>query len=301
MNKVDNITGFVQLPFRSCLAIDFNSCLLKVITWFQKLIKIYAKSIKIYYYKCFWNQFEKNIDIEVSNVVEWLKKTFDTTGAKGCVLGMSGGIDCSCVAALLHKANIPLVLLKMPYGKSMDYAGDNKDADELIEKFGFKCETVDITGIVDSLVNTIEDSVIGLSNMAKTNINPRIRMTTLYSVGQTMGYLVIGTGNLSEITMGYSTKWGDSACDLNPLARFTKTEVRIMAKYLGVPESIIKKAPSANLWEGQTDEEEMGITYYDLDRYILTGEGSEKIKDKIECTKRKVSHKYVPIPIYKRI
>lgn len=246
-------------------------------------------------------EFEKNIDIEVSNVVEWLKKTFDTTGAKGCVLGMSGGIDCSCVAALLHKANIPLVLLKMPYGKSMDYAGDNKDADELIEKFGFKCETVDITGVVDSLVNTIEDSVIGLSNMAKANINPRIRMTTLYSVGQTMGYLVIGTGNLSEITMGYSTKWGDSACDLNPLARFTKTEVRIMAKYLGVPESIIKKAPSANLWEGQTDEEEMGITYYDLDRYILTGEGSEKIKNKIECTKRKVSHKYVPIPIYKRI
>lgn len=252
--------------------------------------------------------FESNIEKNVRDVTEWLKKSVISAGAKGVVLGMSGGVDCSTVACLAEKAGIPILLVKMPYGKSMDFAGDRTDADELIEKFKFSNTTIDITKQVDEQVKFIEKAKISngeiasieLRGIAKANIMPRVRMTTLYSIGQSLGYLVIGTGNLSEITMGYCTKWGDAACDLNPLAMFTKTEVRIMARYLGVPDRIVSKSPSANLWEGQTDEEEMGITYYDLDKYIVTGEGNNQVKEKIEAAKEKNAHKFKKINVYER-
>lgn len=243
-------------------------------------------------------KFKENIETEVAIVVERLQKIVGDAGAKGVVLGMSGGVDCSTVAMLARKADIPVLLVKMPYGKSMDFAGDKADADELISKYAFPNAVVDITAQCDEIIKSIstmeirvpgenEISNVVLTDLARANVMPRVRMATLYSIAQSMGYLVIGTGNLSEITMGYCTKWGDAACDVNPLARFTKTEVRVMARYLGVLERIITKAPSANLWEGQTDEDEMGMTYEELDTYILTGEGSDFIKNKVEETKKR--------------
>ncbi len=111
--------------------------------------------------------------------------------------------------------------------------------------------------------------------------------------------LVIGTGNLSERTVGYFTKWGDGANDLNPLGMLTKKEVYILAKYLGVPESIINKKPSADLWEGQTDEEELGISYSQIDEYILNGTSGDKNVDEIIKLKHKITmHKLKPIPIF---
>ena len=245
-------------------------------------------------------EFEANIEAEVDTVVDWIKNKFKESGAKGAILGMSGGVDCCTVARLLQKADIPVLLVKMPYGRSMDFAGDKKDANELIERFNFDSFTIDITDEVDMIVSRINVNGVKLTEMAKANIMPRVRMTNLYAIGQANGYLVVGTGNLSERTMGYFTKWGDGACDFNPLANFTKTEVKIMARYLEVPERIITKAPSANLWENQTDEDEMGMSYADLDRYILTGEGTDDIKEKVETAKKKVAHKNNPIDVFKR-
>lgn len=245
-------------------------------------------------------EFELNIESEVNEVVAWIKTIFAQSGAKGAILGMSGGVDCCTVARLLQKADVPVLLVKMPYGKSMDFAGDKKDADELIDNFGFESFTIDITDEVDLIVNKIGYHNIELTEMARANIMPRVRMSNLYAIGQTKGYLVAGTGNLSERTMGYFTKWGDGGCDFNPLANFTKTEVKIMARYLDVPERIVTKAPSANLWENQTDEDEMGVSYADLDRYILTNEGTDEIREKVESTKKRVAHKNNPISVFER-
>lgn len=244
--------------------------------------------------------FTANVNIEIDNIKTWIKDKFNSSGANGAVLGMSGGIDCCVVARLIQEAGIPVLLVKMPYGKSMDFAKDKDDANLLIEKFNFKSITIDITEEVDRISKGIKETGFDISDMANANIMPRVRMTNLYSIGQTIGYLVAGTGNLSERTMGYFTKWGDGACDFNPLANFTKTEVRVLAKALDIPDRIITKPPSANLWENQTDEDEMGITYYALDRYILTGEGEYNIRNKVESTKKKVAHKNNPIDMYVR-
>ena len=246
-------------------------------------------------------KFETNIDKEVGNIVSWIENKFKDTGVRGAVLGMSGGIDCCVVARLLQEAKIPVLLVKMPYGQSMDFAGDRDDADDLINKFNFKSITIDITNEVDMIVKKLKKANIEVSDISRANIMPRVRMTNLYAIGQTLGYLVAGTGNLSERTMGYFTKWGDGACDFNPIANFTKTEIRIIAKYLDIPERIISKAPSANLWKNQTDEDEMGISYYDLDKYILTGEGNKNVKEMVENTKKKVAHKNKPIDVFKKL
>ena len=114
-----------------------------------------------------------------------------------------------------------------------------------------------------------------LNQQALTNINPRLRMATVYAVAAAEDRLVAGTGNRSEAYMGYFTKWGDGAYDLNPIADLTVTEIYEFLRYLNAPQSIIDKAPSAGLFEGQTDEAEMGVTYASIDRFLLTGEGEE--------------------------
>ncbi|MGL5821627.1 MAG: NAD(+) synthase [Sarcina sp.] len=229
---------------------------------------------------------ESNVAEYVEKITTFIKNTVNNTKAKGVILGMSGGIDCSLVTALCKKAGVNTLLVMMPYGDSMIRTKDSNDAMELIEKFDVDFTTVNITTTVDALETTLKNSLktnkglnIELDALALSNIRPRVRMTTLYSLGQSLGYLVGGTGNLSERTVGYSTKWGDSGHDFNPIGMLTKTEVRIMAKYLGVPDSIINKAPSAGLWAGQTDEDEMGVKYSEIDDYIITG--GENISDDI--------------------
>ena len=261
------------------------------------------------------NEFKNNIEEEKEKRIKFIKDTMEQIGAKGVVLGMSGGIDCSTVGRLFQEAGIDVILVLMPKGGSMSFAGDYKDALDYIEKFNFKYLEVPITKVYNELldnmtfdketaylsqpkITNIDDNKIKILDIAKANISPRLRMTILYTLAQSKGYLVAGTGNLSERTMGYFTKWGDGACDINPIADLTKTQVRILAKALDVPERIINKAPSANLWEGQTDEDEMGLTYAELDEYILTGRATDKVKEKIESTKKKVAHKINPIITY---
>ena len=259
-------------------------------------------------YQLYLKQFEDNVEKIAVGMANKIKEYVSNSGAEGVILGMSGGIDCSVVARLCQLAELPVLLVLMPNGNSMHLAGDNMDAMKLINKFNFKFLNCPITHMNNSVINGINnifnpnnlDKKIELSEMAKSNISPRLRMIVLYTLGQSYNYLAMGTGNLSEITMGYFTKWGDGASDFNPLGDFTKSEVRILAKYLEIPERIINKAPSGNLWEGQTDEDEMGITYKDLDIYILTGEGTPDVVEKIENTKKKVAHKNKPIPIIKK-
>ena len=140
-----------------------------------------------------------------------------------------------------------------------------------------------------------------LSNAAVNNIAPRLRMTTLYTIAASEYLLVAGTGNRSELYMGYYTKWGDGACDFNPISDLTATEVIEFLCWLTAPAAIINKAPSAGLFDGQTDEEEMGVTYAAIDKYITTGEASEHDKRIIDRYHKRAEHKRIGINHYKKI
>lgn len=157
---------------------------------------------------------------------------------------------------------------------------DKKDAELVAKTFGVKTLNIDLSNALEELKKETHKSII-ISEEAEINIKPRLRMTTLYAVAQTLNYLVIGTGNLSEAFVGYTTKWGDSACDLNPIGNFTVEEVLQIGKFIGVPDKIINKAPNDGL-TNQTDEEKMGVTYKQIEDVILAGntdsaETTEKI------------------------
>lgn len=217
----------------------------------------------------------KNVKDYVHNISAWIKVQVEKVGAKGVVLGMSGGVDCSTVARLCQEAGIKIHLVILPYGGNMKNSKTYNNAMDLINKFNFEYHIFDIKQAVDSLIIPI-DETSNKVELARANLRPRIRMTYLYEYASINDFLVIGTGNLSEITAGYFTKWGDGAHDINPLAKITKKEVYIIAKYLQVPESIINAKPSADLWPGQTDEAEMDITYKQIDDYILNGSSGNK-------------------------
>lgn len=239
-------------------------------------------------------EFEKDIEIHTSDIVNNIKEFHKSTNMNGFVIGMSGGLDCAVVGALCSIAEVPILALTIPYepDKSAQRKTGISHAKELCDKFNIPLYTVDITDTVNGIYANGFNS-LGISEMSKANVLPRVRMTHLYYAAQNTGRLVIGTGNLSEIVMGYFTKWGDGAFDFNPVKHLTKTEMYILAKHIGVPESIINKAPSADLWDNQTDENEMGIGYWDLDRYILTGEGSEEIRSRVNNAFKKNRHKYI--------
>jgi len=256
---------------------------------------------------------EKNFIITEQNVSEycneigtWIKSLIENAKVNGVVLGMSSGVDCSVVARLCQNADINTHLILMPYGNDMTNSKSYSDAMELINKFKFDYHIFDIKPAVDSLQIPSNSEIVKNSNttsvdLAKANIRPRVRMTYLYQYAQINNLLVIGTSNLSERTVGYSTKWGDGASDLNPLGMITKREVYVLAKYLGLPECIINKKPSADLWEGQTDEEELGIKYQQIDEFILNGtSGDEQIDNLIKIKNERAMHKLNQIPIFNK-
>ena len=247
---------------------------------------------------------EQNVNEYCNKIGIWIKEHIEVAKANGVVLGMSSGVDCSVVARLCQNAGINTHLIIMPYGKDMENSKNYSHAMELINKFKFDYYIFDIKPAVDSLQIPNDSEIFKNANksnieLSKANIRPRIRMTYLYQYAQLKNLLVIGTSNLSERTVGYSTKWGDGASDLNPLGMITKKEVYILAKYLGLPECIINKKPSADLWEGQTDEEELGIKYEKIDGYILNGtSGNEQIDNTIKIKNQRAMHKLNPIPIF---
>lgn len=197
----------------------------------------------------------------------FLKNEIQRTGIRKAVIGLSGGIDSAVSAVLTVKAlgSKNLTCLLMPYKTSSK--DSISDAMKVVDILKVNYKKIDITGIVNSFQKSIEDNDI--SKVRSGNIMARIRMILLYDLSAKQKALVVGTGNKTEILLGYSTLFGDSASALNPVGDLYKTQVIELAKHLGVPESIIRKKPSADLWEGQTDEGEFGFTYDKVDNYLF--------------------------------
>ena len=229
----------------------------------------------------------KDTDKTIESIVDWLREKVQNAGAKGVVFGLSGGIDSAVVAALAKKA-FPSESLGviMPINSNPQ---DEKDAILVASAFELDTTTVDLAPVYHSFLKALPFE--GESVLAKANLKPRLRMMTLYYFAQEMGHLVCGTSNKSELEVGYFTKHGDSGVDLLPIADFVKNEVRELAKALGIPSEIILKAPSAGLWENQTDEKEMGFSYEILDNYILTGQGPQEVVDRIQRMNASSAHK----------
>jgi len=231
-------------------------------------------------------------------LVSWIRKQVEDAGCKGLVLGLSGGIDSAVVAVLCKKA-LPQNTLGaiLPCHSIVD---DMADAKALAKQFDIETTTVVLDSIHDSLMAAI--ALPGTINekkqkLALANLKPRLRMTSLYYIANQLNYLVVGTSNKSELAVGYYTKYGDGGSDIIPMGTLVKGQVRELAAYLGIPQQIIDKPPSAGLWSGQTDEMEMGITYDQLDTYITCGEGDEGICKQIEAMVKASAHKRKPAPI----
>ena len=221
--------------------------------------------------------------------LNWIRERVKAAGCTVVVVGESGGKDSATVTALcvraLGKENV--VGITMPCNS---LSTDMEHARLVADAFGIKLIEVNIGGAFTTLKNTIINEH-ELNELAVANIKPRLRMTTLYAVAQTLNYLVVGTDNKSEMVMGYFTKWGDGGYDFNPLSDLTMQEVLELGKELGVPEPILTKAPSAGLWEGQTDEKEMGVTYKAIEEYIKTGTTDPASLEIIEKTNKRTAHK----------
>lgn len=214
-------------------------------------------------------------------ISSWLKERADLAGATGFVFGLSGGIDSAVVARLCQMAAPGHVLgVIMPcYSQPQD----EQDARLVADAFQIPVALVDLSRAFDSLGTTLDDAlkaqqpklavnVVDIKQrLPRANIKPRLRMTSLYYIANAMNYVVAGTGNRSEITLGYYTKYGDGGVDVLPIGGLLKSEVRALARELGVPEPIITKAPTAGLWPGQTDEAEMGFSYELLEKYLTVG------------------------------
>ncbi|MFH1457966.1 MAG: NAD(+) synthase [Candidatus Omnitrophota bacterium] len=213
-------------------------------------------------------------------ITRWIKKQVVQAKAQGIVMGLSGGLDSSVVAALSVAAVGKRGVLGL-FLPCHSHSGDLKDAKTVAKYLGIKTKTVDLSGIYDNILKILPAA----GSLAKANLKPRLRMLVLYYFANKLNYLVCGTGNKSEISIGYFTKHGDGATDILPIGNLLKKQVRALAKELGIPRYIIAKAPSAGLWIGQTDEGEMGITYAELDDIL----GRLEQKKKQESSPKKVA------------
>jgi len=237
---------------------------------------------------------------EFAQRVQFIRELVEKSGVDGIVYGNSGGKDCALVGILCKFACENTVGIMMPCASKRNFESDMKDAREVSEHFGIESRVIDLTDVRQAEIERLQ-GITTLTNAAVNNIAPRLRMTTLYAVAASEYRLVAGTGNRSERYMGYYTKWGDGACDFNPISDLTATEVIEFLKWLTAPACVINKAPSAGLFEGQTDEDEMGVTYKAIDTFILTGEGSDRDKKIIARFHRNSEHKRKGITLYKEL
>jgi NAD+ synthase len=227
---------------------------------------------------------------EIEKRVKFIKDILKESGAKGIIFGNSGGKDCALAGILCKMACEDTVGIMMPCESTRNFGEDLEDGRALSQAFGIDNRMVDLTASKKAIIAASE-GVSELSSTAISNIAPRLRMTTLYLIGQSENRLVAGTGNASERYMGYFTKWGDGAYDFNPISDLTATEIYPLLRYLHAPENIINKAPSAGLFEGQTDESEMGVTYQAIDQYIRSGEGKAEDIEIIHRYHSRTEHK----------
>jgi NAD+ synthase len=239
----------------------------------------------------------------VNDIVNWLRQRATTASARGFVVGLSGGLDSAVVARLCQLAAPgQVVAVIMPCRSD---PRDEADAALVAAAFGLPSIRVDLEPAYAALIAGVGAALEGLpaetkppdqagdGRVALGNVRPRLRMTTLYHVANSLNYLVVGTGNRSELTVGYFTKHGDGGVDVLPIGHLLKSQVRALAGELDVPKAIIERPPSAGLWPGQTDEAELGFSYADLERYLSNGpEGvSPALALRLERMIRSTEHK----------
>jgi NAD+ synthase len=240
-----------------------------------------------------------NPQVLAESISQWIYDRVTEAKGTGCVLGLSGGID-AAVTSVLCKMAFP----KTTLGLIMPCHSAPEDTDDALlaaEAFQIPTKIVDLGPIYDNFVAHFKDidPFPEPKGLSLVNIKPRLRMITLYHFAAKYNRLVVGTSNRSELTIGYFTKYGDGGSDLLPLGGLVKTHVWELARYLEIPEKIIEKPPTAGLWQGQTDEAEMGMGYADLDNFILTGEARPEIADKIRGMHARSEHKRKRPPIPK--
>lgn len=235
-------------------------------------------------------------------IVHWIKEKVKEAKAKGIVVGLSGGIDSSVVASLSHEAMKEKVLgIIMPCQSSSD---DEHYALMMAKKLRIKTERVVLDSVHEEILKIFPPG----NQLSKANLKPRLRMIVLYYFANNLNYLVAGTGNKSEITVGYFTKYGDGGADILPLGGLLKSEVRKLAKEeLNIPREIIERPPTAGLWKGQTDEGELGLSYEELDRIIrgielnniesLPLEKVTRVKELIKSSR----HKRLLVPVFEKL
>lgn len=200
----------------------------------------------------------------VERISQFIRETVESSQSTGVVLGLSGGVDSAVVAFLCVKAiGRERVLANLMPEKNVTPEEDLRDALQIAKTLGIEHNVIDISPFVDLFLK-----MLGEDKNAVINLKPRIRMAINYFFANKLRRLVVGTGNKSEIMIGYFTKYGDGGVDLQPIGDLYKTEVLELAKFLGVPENVIRKKPTAGLYVGQTDEAEIGMSYAELDEIL---------------------------------
>lgn len=223
----------------------------------------------------------------IKQISYWMEESVRDAKADGVVYGLSGGIDSAVVGAIANKVfgNKALGLILPIHSEPKD----EEDARLIADHLDLNIKKVDLDSVFNSFIKVVEKTH---HRLAINNVKPRLRMTTLYYYGQKENKLVLGCSNRSEFLTGYFTKYGDTGADLLPIANVLKTDVYRLAKELNIPTAIINKSPSAGLWKSQTDEDEMGFSYDDLDHYIIHGNiDDQKIENKIKRMYNNSIHK----------
>lgn len=238
----------------------------------------------------------KGVEERIDLTVNWLREQVANSGTKGLVVGLSGGIDSSVVAFLIKKAfpeNSMGVIMPCKSNEK-----DKKDAIQVAEAAGIEHIVVDLTTEQDNLFIKVCSELGNKGHnidtnrrLADANLRARMRMSTLYTVANSLNYLVVGTDNAAEVYTGYFTKYGDGGVDIIPIANLPKRKVYEWGRHLGVPQTVIDRYPSAGLWEGQTDENEMGTTYNMIDDLLEGKEIPKKHRDIIERLHKSTVHK----------
>lgn len=247
---------------------------------------------------------ELDYDKLCSDIQSWIKQYVYSAGAKGVVVGLSGGIDSAVTAALcmnaIGKKNV--IGLGLPCESISE---DLEDAKKIASTLEIEFKIIDLTPTFKVFMKSLE-VLIDSNKISVANLKPRLRMMVLYFVGQSKGnYLVAGTGNRAELAIGYFTKYGDGGVDFEPLGLIYKNEVRKLARILKIPENIITKPPSPGLWPGQTDEGEIGLLYDNIDEILFRVDNNLNLDDlnreevnKVLSLMKKSEHKNQMPPSY---
>jgi len=246
---------------------------------------------------------EQQVHKKIDEAVLWLREQVNNAGAKGLVVGISGGIDSAVVACLIKKA-----FPENSLGVILPIKSDVKDVEDGVataNACGIQYLEVDLeeehNGIMEKVTKALSEQEIFNTHGKRatdSNLRARLRMSTLYAIANNLNYLVVGTDNAAEVYTGYFTKYGDGGVDILPIASLKKYEVYEWAKILGVPREVIEKQPSAGLWEGQTDELEMGTTYACIDAHLDGKSIPEKDLEIIKRLHKNSAHKRATPPYF---